>query len=302
MKNSILYGITVLIWGSTWLAIEFQLGKVAVEVSIFYRFALAAIIMWVYCLFKGISLKFSLKNHGFILLLGLGNFSANYTILYTAQNYLNSAMTSIAFSTLLLINIINTRLFFGKKIALKIYIGAIFGVFGIIVLFWNDLQSVNISSETLWGLMLTLIGTVVASLGNMVSVRNSNHNLNIFASNAWGMVYGSIALMLLAIIKGSEFNFPLDSGYILSLLYLSLFGSVVAFACYFSLLKNLGPEKGSYVIVLFPIVAVFLSILFEGLALTNNIIAGLFLVLIGNAIVLTPQQKIQQFYRKAKWC
>lgn len=93
MKNSILYGITVLIWGSTWIAIEFQLGKVAVEVSVFYRFGLAAIIMWVYCLWRGIPLKFSLRNHGFFLLLALGNFSANYTILYTAQNYLNSAMT-----------------------------------------------------------------------------------------------------------------------------------------------------------------------------------------------------------------
>ena len=120
MKNSFLYIITVLIWGSTWFAIEFQLGDVAVEVSLFYRFGLAALIMWGYCLTKKIPLTFSLKNHGYIILLGVGNFSANYAILYYAQNYLTSAMTSIAFSTLLLMNIVNTRIFFGKPIAFRI--------------------------------------------------------------------------------------------------------------------------------------------------------------------------------------
>jgi len=298
MKNSILYTITVLIWGSTWFAIEFQLGEVAVEVSLFYRFGLAALMMWGYCLWKKVPLKFSLINHGYIILLGLGNFSANYAILYYAQNYLNSAMTSIAFSTLLLMNIVNTRIFFGKPIAFRIYLGALLGLIGIVTLFWDELGVINFTNGTICGLALALIGALVASFGNMVSVRNSNSELNILAVNAWGMSYGTILLMLYAFINGSEFNFSFEPSYIISLLYLALFGSVIAFATYFSLLKNMGAEKASYLIILFPIVAVILSSLFEDFEFTDNILIGFILVLIGNVIVLTPKEKIKLAYQK----
>ena len=113
-----------------------------------------------------------------------------------------------------------------------------------------------------------------------------------------GMSYGTILLMIYALFNGSEFNFSFETSYIISLLYLALFGSVIAFASYFSLLKNLGAEKASYLIILFPIVAVILSGLFEGFEFTQNIFIGFFLVLVGNAIVLTPQDKIKAAYQK----
>ena len=169
---------------------------------------------------------------------------------------------------------------------------------GIIILFWDDLGLINLSNGTIWGLTLTLIGALVASFGNMVSVRNSNSNLNINAVNAWGMSYGAILLMIYALANGSEFNFSYKPSYIISLLYLALFGSVIAFATYFSLLKNMGAEKASYLIILFPIVAVILSSIFEGFEFTDNIIIGFILVLIGNAIVLTPQEKLKRAYQK----
>ncbi len=300
MKNIILYVITVFIWGSTWLAIEYQLGSVAVEVSLAYRFGLAALIMWVFCMWKKVPMKFSKSNHFYTLLLALGNFSMNYVILYWAQNYLTSAMTSIAFSTLLLMNIVNTRLFFGKPIALRIYLGSILGVLGIVALFWNDLMVMNAGSESLWGLALALMGTVVASLGNMVSVRNSNAGMNIFATNAWGMLYGSIGLVIFALINDAEFTFSFEVGYVVSLIYLAVFGSVIAFGSYFVLLKNLGPEKASYIIVMFPIVAVILGGIFEGFEWTANVFIGFVLVLSGNAIVLTSKEKVQRFLNRLR--
>jgi drug/metabolite transporter (DMT)-like permease len=263
MKNSLLYALTVFIWGSTWLAIEYQLGEVPVEVSLVYRFVIAAFIMWAFCLLRKISLRFNIKDHAFIFLLALGNFSVNYLFMYLAQEHLTSAMASIAFSTMLLMNIINSRLFFGTKIAPRSYIGACFGVLGIVTLFWNDLQDVNFSEQSLLGLALVLTGTLIASFGNMTSVRNSNKGLNIFAVNAWGMFYGSLALIVYALVNGSEFIISTQTSYLISLIYLSVFGTVIAFATYFVLLKNLGTEKASYVIVLFPIVAVCLSSLFE---------------------------------------
>lgn len=295
--NAFLYLLTVLIWGTTWFAIEFQLGEVPAEVSVLYRFAIAAALMWGYCLFARIPMRFSLKNHFFILLLALGNFSVNYVLMYLAQEHLTSAMTSIAFSTMLLMNIINTRLFFGTKIAPRTFFGALLGVAGIAALFWDDLSQTDLASYRLAGLALVLAGTLTASFGNMVSVRNSNHGLNIFAVNAWGMLYGCVALSMFALIQDVEFTFSTRPSYVISLLYLSVFGTVIAFASYFVLLKNIGPERASYAIVLFPLVAVTLSSFFEGFIWTDNVVLGFVMVLFGNIVVLTSADRLHRILR-----
>ncbi|GAA60974.1 permease of the drug/metabolite transporter (DMT) superfamily [Pseudoalteromonas sp. BSi20652] len=295
MKSAVLYITTVLIWGSTWLAIEFQLGDIAVELSLFYRFAIAALLMWLYVAYKKPDMRFKLLDHGFFALLAICNFGLNYLMLYWAQNYLTSAMTSIAFSMLLVMNIVNTRLFFGKPISKRIYTGAVLAVLGITCLFWPQLQLFDLSNGALVGLLLALGGTFVASLGNMVSVRNSRKQIGVLQGNAWGMLYSAIGLALYVLMNDVQFSLNAPPSYWLSLLYLSIFGTVIAFGCYFALLRNIGPEKASYVIVLFPLVAVTLSSFFEGFEWHANTFAGFSLVLLGNAIVLTPTKRINAF-------
>ncbi|MEM7281160.1 MAG: EamA family transporter, partial [Pseudomonadota bacterium] len=78
MNNTLLYAITVLIWGSTWLAIEFQLGVVAPEVSVTYRYLLAAVMLFAWCLLRRKNLSFDLKSHSYFLGLGLLLFCLNY--------------------------------------------------------------------------------------------------------------------------------------------------------------------------------------------------------------------------------
>lgn len=298
MRNVILYVSTVLIWGSTWLAIEFQLGHVPVIASVAYRFAIAALLMWLFCLWRRIPMRFSARNHGFILLLALFNFSINYAVVYSSQHYLTSAMTSVAFSTMLLMNIVNTRLFFGSPISPRVFVGALFGILGIISLFWNDLHGFANSDGALLGLGLVLLSALIASIGNMVSVRNSRVGMNVFAVNAWGMLYGTIVLCLMVLLSGVEFSFSFTPPYVASLLYLSIIGTVVAFATYYLLLSEMGPEKASYVIVLFPIVAVTLSSVFEDFVWTDNTVLGFALVLLGNAIVLTPVDRFKMLLRR----
>jgi len=292
MKNTLLYIATVLIWGSTWLAIEYQLGEVPIVVSVFYRFAIAALIMWGYCLIAKTPLYFSMRNHFFILVLAFFNFGMNYVVIYYSQKYLTSAMTSIAFSTMLLMNIVNTRLFFGIKIKVRVYVGALLGILGIAALFWEDLSATKIGNESLFGLGLVILAAFIASLGNMTSVRNSRAGMNVLAVNAWGMLYGAIILFVYVAFSNDEFVFSYQPAYIWSLLYLAVFGTVIAFATYYVLLNNIGPEKASYVIVLFPVVAVGLSSAFEGFTWTQSTLLGFTLVLLGNAIVLTPVEKI----------
>lgn len=298
MKNTLLYIVTVLIWGSTWLAIEFQLGDVDVPASVAYRFMISAVLMWGYCLWAKVPMTFSARNHFFILVLAMFNFSINYAVIYSSQQYLSSAMASIAFSTMLLMNIVNTRIFFGTKITAKTYIGALLGIFGVVALFWDDLSIVVEGSTSAWGLTLAISAAMLASLGNMTSVRNSRAKMNIFAVNAWGMLYGAIILSASVLLSDAQFGFSMQSSYIASLLYLAIFGTVIAFASYYVLLNDMGPEKASYVIVLFPVVAVILSSVFEDFKWTNNTFIGFALVLLGNAIILMPSNSLMRLSLK----
>ncbi|MET1254083.1 DMT family transporter [Aliikangiella maris] len=296
MKNTLLYVLTVLIWGSTWIAIEFQLGDVAIEASLIYRFLIAAILILIFCRLFGLSLKFTFKQHLFIALLGILNFCLNYLMLYQAQEHLSSAMTSVVFSMLLLMNIVNTRIFFGKKITLKTYLGAAIGVAGIAVLFWPEISQQTSAQVTWSGIFYVLAGIIFASLGNMLSVRNSNHHYPVLQSSGWGMLYGTVGLTLVAFFNQVEFTISTQPSYLISLLYLSVFGTVIAFYSYFVLLKNIGPDKASYSIVLFPIVAVILSTLFEGFTWTIFTFIGFLFVATGNLLVLIPAQKVKQFF------
>ena len=293
MLNTVLYTLTVLIWGSTWLAIEFQLGVVPPDVSLVYRFAIAASLMWAYCWFKKLPLRFSGKDHLFFVILATCNFGGNYLLLYWAQAYLSSAMTSIAFSTLLIMNIINNRLFFGKAIAPRMFVGAGLGLAGMVALFWQELLAFDLSNAAIMGLLLSVGGTMVASLGNMTSVRNSKNNVGVLQGNAWGMMYSALFLSAFVWLTGGEFSFDFHAPYVLSLLYLSIFGTVLAFAFYFILIKDIGPEKASYTVVLFPVVAVALSMAFEGFEWQHSTFIGFLLVLGGNIIVLTPVHRLK---------
>lgn len=298
MQTGFLYVLTVLIWGSTWLAIEYQLGSVEPQISIFYRFAIAAVLMWVLCLTKGAKVKFAAKDHAFFLLQGVCIFSLNYLLLYWSQHYLTSAMACIAFSTLMLMNIVNARLFFKQLIMPRIYLGAGLGITGIVTLFWHDVKDLDFNSDAMVGLGLALTGTFIASLGNMASIRNGRRKISLFSSNSWGMTYGMILLAGYALISGATWSFDTSMPYVLSLLHLAVAGTVIAFACYFALFNRIGAEKTSYANVLFPVVAVLLSTFFEDFVWHDNTVLGFALVMFGNVVVLTPGARIQQILRQ----
>lgn len=286
MSNSFLYLVTVVIWGSTWIAINYQLGDVAPEASVSYRFALAAFILFVFAKAKQLPLLFSLKQHGLFAAFGICLFGLNYLLLYTAQQHINSALACIAFSTLMLMNIVNTKIFYKTRITKQVYFGGAFGLFGIVTLFWPQLTDIELGAVTLLGLGLCLLGTFSASVGNMLSIKNQNNNVPIVQANAWGMLYGAIFTSLVVVVQGKQFSFSFDIAYLSSLLYLSLFGSVIAFGCYLSLMTRIGAHKTSYANIIFPAIAVLISTVVEGFVWSEYTVIGLSFVLLGNLIVL----------------
>jgi drug/metabolite transporter (DMT)-like permease len=290
MSNTILYLITVLVWGSTWLAIEFQLGEVAPEVSVFYRYSLASLLLFAWCAARGLTLKFGLRGHVRFLLLGLLLFCLNYILTYHAQQHITSALAAIAFSTMLWMNIANSRLFFGVRSGPRVIIGSALGVAGIVTLFLPQVGSITLSDATFYGATLAVLGAFVASLGNMVSQEAQKGGLPVLQANAWGMFYGTLLTGSIAWAQGHAFTFDWSAGYVISLGYLAVFGSIVAFGAYLTLLGRIGAHKAGYAVVMFPVIALILSVLFEGLQITANIISGAILVTAGNVIILRRER------------
>jgi len=294
MSNLALYIITVLIWGSTWFAIEFQLGVVAPEVSIVYRYAGASLLLFAWSRYRGLSLSFGIRQHGWFLLLGLFLFGLNYILAYRAQIYITSALTAIAFTTIVWMNILNARIFFGVRAGRRVLFGSLLGVAGIFTLFAPQIGELTLTDTVFYGSVLAVISALVASVGNMVSQAAQQRSLPVVQSNAWGMFYGAILTGFVAVIEGNSFQFDWSPGYVTSLAYLTIFGSIVAFGAYLTLLGRIGAHKAGYAMVMFPVVALILSMLFEGLRLDATVILGTVLVLAGNMFVLRTRQPRQK--------
>lgn len=291
MSNAFLYLATVLIWGSTWFAIEFQLGLVEPEVSIVYRFLASAGILFIWCKFKDLKISFNLKSHFRFALMGVLMFCLNYVFAYRAQIYITSALSAIVFSSMLWMNIVNARIFFGVRGSVRLYSGALLGVVGICVLFGPQIAQISFSDRVFYGSILALMGALMASFGNMASQAAQKMHLPVVQSNAWSMLYGGLFTALLAILRGHAFTFDTSPGYVISLAYLTVFGSVFAFGAYLTLLGRIGAHRAGYVTVMFPVVALILSMLFEGLALNFFIVLGFSLVLAGNLLVLADSSR-----------
>ncbi|AKH19166.1 DMT family transporter [Sedimenticola thiotaurini] len=285
-----LYFAAVFIWGSTWYAIKFQLGAVPPELSVAYRFTLAALILFAWCLLRGLPLRFGRREHLWMALQGLMLFCLNYLIFYWATAELTSGLIAVIFSTIVLMNIVNSALFFRKPVNATMVVGACIGLLGITLVFWPEVANLQHNGGALKGLVLSLLGTFIASLGNIISARNQRQRLPVIQSNAFGMAYGALILFLYALFQGVAFVYDPSMAYNLSLLYLALFGSVLAFGSYLTLLGRIGPEKAAYATVLFPLVALGISTLFENYHWSLMAAAGVVLVVAGNVLIIMPRR------------
>ena len=297
MSNWFLYVVTVLVWGTTWIAIEFQLGTVAPEVSIFYRYLLASALLFAWCRYRNLKLQLDLRATAAFLMLGVLLFSVNYIVTYYAQQHITSALTAIAFSMMVWLNIVNARIFFGTRAGWRVLAGAMLGIVGIAVLFLPQVEHFSLTDTTLYGTGLAMVGAVLASLGNMVSQASQKNGLPIIQSNAWGMFYGAILTAAIAILQGRTFAFDTSQEYVVSLLYLAVFGSIIGFGSYLTLLGRIGAHKAGYAMVMFPMVALVMSVLFEGLELNKSIVAGMTLVLAGNVFILRGSRPLEKIIR-----
>jgi drug/metabolite transporter (DMT)-like permease len=281
-----LYLTSVLIWGSTWLAITFQFGRVPPAVSVAYRFALAGLILLSWARFKGLDLRFSAGDHLWMALQGFLLFGVNYMCVYFAETEITSGLVAVAFSLLVVLNIIGARIFFGTPLKSSTLLGAVLGIGGIVLVFLPEMSRGTGRGNPALGVALALLGALTGSLGNMVAYRNHVRGLPVVQMNAFGMMYGALLVAVYALVTRQPFLFDWSPRYLLSLAYLAVFGSILAFGAFLALLGQIGADRAGYVTVAVPVVALLLSEMFEGLRWHGSLALGILLCLAGNVAVL----------------
>ena len=283
--NYILYFGVILFWGSSWFAIKFQLGIVPETISIAYRFYIASFILIIFCFFSKLTFNLRLNQIKWITLQGFFLFSLNYYFIYLGTNFVKTGLVAVIFSTVSIFVLINGIIFFKEKINNNVLLGALIGIFGLILIFNNELQLYEFNNKLIFGIILCLIGTYFASIGMLISQRNHKNNIPLVQNNTLSMFIGATFVLVIANSTGNKIIFDFDIKYISSLFYLSIIGSVLGFGFYLKLLNNIGAGKASYVNVVTPILALFISTLYENYTWDILNSFGLILVIFGNIII-----------------
>jgi drug/metabolite transporter (DMT)-like permease len=286
-----LYGGVTFAWGFTWLAQRYQVGMVSPEVSVMWRFLIAAPFMFAIAAMRGERFRFPVRDHLWFAVLGITLFCTNFVLFYYAAKSVTSGLLAVVFALASIINVWLGALLLGTPVNLRTVIGGLLGVGGLLAMFYPQFAGTDLNRDMLIGLVLSVVGTFSFCFGNMISAHLQRRPLPIFAMTGFGMIYGAAFLALFAALRGQAFIIEPTARYVVSLLYLSLIGSVLAFTCYLTLLGRIGADRAAYATVMFPVVALAVSTAIEGYRWTIPAACGLVAVLAGIVLALRAPKK-----------
>lgn len=274
-----------LIWGTTWFVIKLQLGVVAAEASVVYRFALASLMLFAGCAATRVSLRFDARTHARLAVLGFFQYAMNYVLVYSAEKHVASGLVAVIFASMVALNLVGARVFFGRRIEARVAAGGALGMGGVGLVFGREIARAS-GADVGLGVALALGAVVVASIGNLWSERVYRSDLAVAPTSAWAMLYATLMIAAYCALRGVPFAFDPSPRYVASLLYLALFGSVLAFLGYLTLLRKIGAGRASYTAVVIPVIAMLLSTALEGYQWSATAALGMGLVVAGNVLVL----------------
>ena len=282
--------VCTLAWGTTWFAITLQLGVVDPVVSVTYRFALAAALLFGWCVLRRESLRLTRAQHAAALGVGLFTFAIDYALVYWAEERVTSAVVAVVFAAMAFVNLIGFRIVFGQRAPALAWGAASLGIAGVGLLSWEEIAAANFGARAMTGIGLTLLGVLAAVVGNIYARRGELAGASVAASTAWAMAYGAGLLALFALVTGKTWAFEWTPGYVLSLFYLAAVGSVIAFLLYYGLARRRGYATASYISAMAPPVAMLVSALFEAKVWGVLALGGIVFVIAGQFLLLRAKR------------
>ena len=283
-----LFAVCVLIWGTTWHAITYQLGHTAPEVGVALRFGLAGAALLALCAWRGERFSFSLREHALLALQGVFMYGVSYVCVYHAEQHVASGLVAVGYSASPLVAGLGARALFGVPVSRRFVVGGWLGVGGVALIFWPEFGKAAGASGAALGALFTVASVLLSSVGSLTASRNRTNRLPFWPTLGFGMLYGAAASALVALAQDRSFEVPAAASWWLSLLYLALAGSVLAFACFLTLQDRLGPGPSSAVGVMTPLLALVVSMAFEGFRPDLLTGAGVALAVLGNVLMLRP--------------
>jgi drug/metabolite transporter (DMT)-like permease len=292
-SNIVLFLGALLFWSATWSIIGLTQVNIDLDptISVFIRFILAGLIILAYVILTNRKLIFSLKEHLYFFILGIFLYSGNYIFFYHSNVYLPSNIPATVFCLLTIFNILGEKFIFKKPITSMTLSGALLGITGIGIIFYQDFVNFNLNSGTTLGLMFALFATLSASAGNLIAIYNKrNYNIPLLQNVAFAMIYGALVALIVSFIKGAEFYIPINNfSYLLGLAYLIIFGSIISFLCYIRFIENTSASTGGYIGVIMPILALIISMIFEDVKPDIFFLTGLPVALAGLLLILKQE-------------
>lgn len=297
LQNALLFIIPSLIWGSTWYVIKFQLGSVDPLMSVAYRFFMAGSILAAYCLLFRHTMAFGYKVHLLFLLQGVLLFGVNYWLMYMAEQQLTSGLIAVIFSLVVFTNAVFGAVFIRSRITWKLVVGGLLAISGTALIFEKEIGLLFGGGLVLSAVILSFASLILASLGNILSAYSQKRSIPLLQANAYSMMYGALAVFIIGLTIGRKVNFDMEYPYILSLSYLAIFGSVIAFSSYLKIVGAMGPAKASYALVFVPIIAMIFSTFFESYQWQTSALFGMPVLIIGNMIAM-DKLRPERLFRK----
>ncbi|HAR6037713.1 TPA: DMT family transporter [Staphylococcus pseudintermedius] len=282
--NYLMYLFCMFIWGLNFIAVKIQGNSVSLEVALLYRSIIALLLFL--ALLSLIYKKIDLKNINFLTVVsfGLCNFTISYLLLYYGTFYSSAAIVTLIFSMKAIITPVFISVVFRTQVSKRIYFGGILGLLSVFIIIYPDLH--KLPSSFYIGVLFALLGTVVTSIGDVLSAYNSQKKTNPVIANVIGMSGAVIFLIVYTYINGDSYSIPTEINFWFGLIYLAVFASFLAWLFYLKLISNIGASESGYMVAMFPAIGGVASVFMGESQLNMNLLIGIVLACIGAYLAL----------------
>ena len=290
-RSWILFVIPVVIWSTTFYAITLQLGSVTTPTyAVALRFGSAALVLLLWLLVRGESLRLTRHQHGWTAASGICAYGISYVLTYIAEQSIPSGLVAIAFTLMVFLTPALTRITYGTPITRLTWLGGSLGVAGVVMCFLPDVMNARVSSAFAAGMAAMMLAALVSSMGAVCSMHLNRAGAPVVTYTAWAMLYGATATFAYGLLSGQPLHLDVRPVFWTAFAYLAIAGTIVTFLCYLTFLKREGPARTMYISVLAPVGAVLISIIWEGLQMQALTYAGITTALLGAWVTLSGKE------------
>ena len=286
LKSWQLFAVCVLTWATTWHAITYQIAPISPELGVGLRFGLAGLLVIGACVWRGIRLPSSGRDHAMLALQGVFLYGVSYICVYHAERHIPSGLVAVGYSASPLITGLGASLLFGIRVGRRFVAGGLLGIAGVSLIFWPEFARATGASDVGLGAAFTVASVMLSAVGSLAASRNVSRGVSFWPALGLGMLYGAIACLLIALMSGQSFALPSAVSWWVTLAYLVLAGSILTFACFLTLQDRIGPGPTGTIGVMTPLLALLVSVAFENFRPTVLTLAGAALAVAGNALML----------------